>query len=252
MMKNLTLEKIMWHKYPLVVVVFLFSFLVLTCVDVDLNKPVKVDVEFYLEQNPLTISYLTFNKAIIAFDKVRFYGVRDVGNDVVFSSRPGFPFGTFTIPAMQNTSYITYFDIPQGVYNLMRWDIELMEIDDDIYDDEYVDSDDFGLIFEGTYTRLNGETILFFIAVDPALLSFETVNAIGNNSIVLDSKKDYTVTIELNPYLAMQGIARNFLEQAETDSEDDVEFLEISSDSNEELYSLVLFRLEKTFKAVIR
>lgn len=251
-MVNLTLEKIMRHRYPLIIVAFLFSFLVSACVDADLNKPVKVDVEFYLEQNPLTINYLTFNKAIIAFDKVRFYGVRDVGNDVVFSSRPGFPFGTFIIPEMQNTSYITYFDIPQGVYNLMRWDIELMEIDDDIYDDEYIDSDDFGLIFEGTYTRLSGETILLFIAVDPALLSFETVNAIGNNSIVLDSQMDYTVTIELNPYLAMQGIARNLLEQAETDFEDEVEFLEISSDENEDLYSLVLFRLEKTFKAVIR
>jgi hypothetical protein len=251
-MKSLTIEKIMWHKYPLVVVVFLFSFLASTCVDVDLNNPVKVDVEFYLEENPLTISYLTFNKAIIAFDKVRFYGVRDVGNDIVFSSRPGFPFGTFVIHAAQNTAYITYFDIPQGVYNLMRWDIELMEIDDDIYDDEYVDSDDFGLIFEGTYTRLNGQTVLLFIAVDPAALSFETVNAIGNNSIVLDSQMDYTVSLELNPYLAMQGISRSLLEQAETDSEDGVEFIEISSDENEDLYNLVLFRLEKTFKAVLR
>jgi len=241
----------MRYKYFLVCGIVLL-FLVSSCIDDDLNKPVRVDLEFLLEENPLTISYLNFTNAVVALDRVRFYGIREVGNDVLFTSRPGFSFGTFVIPAQQNTRYVTFFDVPQGVYNLIRWDAELTEINENVYDDEFVDSDDFGLIFEGTYTRLDGSSVLLFIAVDPAVLSFGTINAAGNNDISLESRKNYTVSFELNPYLAMQGISRNLLEQAETDSEDDIEFIEISSDENEDLYELVLFRLEKTFKAVIR
>ncbi len=238
-------------KYLLVTSIALL-FLVSSCIEDDLNKPVRVDLEFLLEDNPLTISYVNFTNAVVALDRVRFYGIRDVGNDVLFTSRPDFSFGTFVIPAQQNTRYVTYFEVPQGVYNMIRWDAELTEIDDAVYDDVFVDSDDFGLIFEGTYTRLDGSTVLLFIAVDPAVLSFGTLNAGGNNVVSLESTNNYTVSFELNPYLAMQGISRSLIEQAETDSEDDIEFIEISSDENEDLYELVLFRLEKTFKAVIR
>jgi hypothetical protein len=242
---------IMGYKYLLVTGLALL-FLMLSCIDDDLNKPVRIDLEFSFEENPLTIPYLTFTNAVISLERVRFYGIRDVGNDVFFSSNPGLSFGTFVIPAWQNTSFVTYFDLPQGVYNIIRWEAQLDEIDDDVYENEFVDSDDFGLIFEGTYTRLDGSTVLLFIAVDPATFSFETTDAFGNSLISFDSRNNYTVSFELNPYLAMQGISRNLIEQAETDSEDDIEYIEISSDENEDLYDLVLFRLEKTFKAVIR
>lgn len=241
----------MRYKYLLFTGIALL-FLVSSCIDDDLNKPVRVDLEFSFEENPLTISYLNFTNAVVALDMVRFYGIRDVGNDVLFTSKPGSSFGTFVIPAWQKTEYVTFFDVPQGVYSMIRWEAELMEIDDNVYDDKFVDSDDFGLILEGTYTRLDGSTVLLFIAVDPAVLYFETLNAAGRKIISLDSRNNYTVSFELNPYLAMQGISRSLIEQAETDSEDDIEFIEISSDANEDLYQLVLFRLEKTFKAVIR
>ncbi|MBW6497990.1 MAG: hypothetical protein K0B09_06365 [Bacteroidales bacterium] len=241
----------MRYKY-LIVSGIVLLFFISSCIEDDLNKPVRVDVEFLLEENPLTITYLDFTNAVVALDMVRFYGIRQVGNDVFFTSRPGFSFGTFVIPAHQNSRNVTYFDVPQGIYSMIRWDAELTEINENVYDDELVDSDDFGLIFEGTYTRLDGSSVLLFIAVDPSVLSFETLNAAGNNVISLESKNKYTVSFELNPYLAMQGISRSLLEQAETDSEDDIEFIEISSDENEELFELVLFRLEKTFKAVIR
>jgi hypothetical protein len=241
----------MGYKYLLVTGLALL-FLMSSCIDDDLNKPVRIDLEFSFEENPLTIPYLTFTNAVISLERVRFYGIRDVGNDVFFSSNPGLSFGTFVIPDWQNTSFVTYFDLPQGIYNIIRWEAQLDEIDDDVYDNEFVDSDDFGLIFEGTYTRLDGSTVLLFIAVDPATFSFETTDAFGNSLISFDSRNNYTVSFELNPYLAMQGISRNLIEQAETDSEDDIEYIEISSDENEDLYDLVLFRLEKTFKAVIR
>jgi hypothetical protein len=241
----------MGYKYLLVTGLALL-FLMSSCIDDDLNKPVRIDLEFSFEENPLTIPYLTFTNAVISLERVRFYGIRDVGNDVFFSSNPGLSFGTFVIPDWQNTSFVTYFDLPQGIYNIIRWEAQLDEIDDDVYDNEFVDSDDFGLIFEGTYTRLDGSTVLLFIAVDPATFSFETTDAFGNSLISFDSRNNYTVSFELNPYLALQGISRNLIEQAETDSEDDIEYIEISSDENEDLYDLVLFRLEKTFKAVIR
>ncbi len=244
--------------HPPILILFIsvqaFIFL-LSCEPDDLSKPVRVHFElcFSDSEDDAALSYLTFRKIIIDIEKIGFYGIRQEGNDVLFNTRPGDPFGMHILTPSQNSSYVTYFDLKQGVYQLMRWEMELGEIDEDVYPDDYIDSDDFGFIIEGSYTRLDGTIVLLFIAIEEEeIISVETVNKEGEVPIAIIIDNVYTVCLEINPYALMRGIPRSMLEQAETDEEDDIEFIEISEDENEELYNLVLFQLSKTLKAVVR
>jgi hypothetical protein len=234
--------------------------------------------------------------------QIKFYGVREEGSDIFFDSQPTVPFGIYAIGKNQAVTAIDAFDIPQGVYNQMRWEIQTREIDDDYYEeyfdeelDEYVDVDDFGIIIEGKYTRLDGSEILLFIAIDRTeMLLMETSDTGGNSQLSLLSGKNYNVQLEINPYVAIENIERYLLELAATNDDDDdddddgdddggdddggdddnsdddnsdddndddndgnnnikndIEYIEISSDENEDLYERILFRLKNTVRAII-
>ncbi len=224
-----------------------------SCEADDLSKPVRVHFEISWVEDDAPQLFLTFQKIIIDVEQISFNGIRQEGNDVLFNTRPGDSFGLHLLTPAQNSSYLTYFDLPQGIYQLMRWEIELGEIDDDVYPDDFIDSDDFGLIIEGTYTRLDGSTVLLFIAIEEEeIIRIESVNHEGEVPIPILVDNVYTVSLEVNPYAIMRGIPRSLLEHAEVDEEDDIEFIEISEDENEDLYNLVLFQLSKTLKTIVR
>ncbi len=223
------------------------------CEPDDLSKPVKVHLEFSYKEGVVPIDYLSFNKIIWSVENIDFYGIRKEGNDVLFHTRPGDSFGNHILTPAQNVSYITFFDLKQGIYQLMRWNVGLGEIDDEIYSDEFVDSDDFGLIIEGTYTRLDGTIVLLFIAIEEEeILTFEALIQDEETSLAIISDNTYTMSLEVNPHALMRGIPRSMLEEVETEEEDAVEFIEISEDENEKLYDLVLFQLTKTLKIIVR
>ena len=227
--------------------------------DDELSAPVNVNLHLEMGSNTPGISYVDFHNIAIAVRQIKFYGIREVGSDIFFNSQPNAPYGIYVIRKDQSPPLINAFDIPQGVYNQMRWEIQTREIDDDYYEDyfdeeldEYIDIDDFGIIIEGKYTRHNGSEILLFIAIDPEeILLMETYDSGGNNQLSLLAGKTYRVRLELNPYIAIQNIERSLLENAETDEENDVEYIEISSDENEDLYERILFRMKNTVKAII-
>ncbi len=227
--------------------------------DDELSTPVTVNLNLVMGTNLPGINHVEFYNTVIAVQQIKFYGIREEGSDIFFSSQPTVPFGIYAIKKNQPASKIDVFDIPQGVYNQMRWEIKTKEIDDDYYEDyfddkleEYIDVDDFGIVIEGKYKRLNGSEILLFIAIDPTeILLMETFNTGGNNQLSLISGKTYNLILEINPYIAIQNIERILLENADADEEDDIEYIEISSDENEDLYERILFRLKNTVKAII-
>jgi hypothetical protein len=239
------------HGYFLIIPLLFIQFT--SCEPDELTKPVRVHFEVRFIEDDTPLNYLYINRVIVQTDKISFHGIRQEGNDVLFNTRPGDSFGMHMLSPAQNSSYITYFDIQQGLYQLMRWEIELGEIDDEIYPDDFIDSDDFGLILEGTYTLQNGETVMLFIAIEnEEIIDFESVNFDGQTPIPILSENTYTISLEVNPLAIMNGIPRSLLEQAEIQDEDDIRFIEISEDENEDLYNLVLFQLSKTLKAVVK
>ncbi|MFW5663721.1 MAG: hypothetical protein ACOCYD_01635 [bacterium] len=235
---------------PVVVLVLLG---LISCEADDLSQPVRVHFELSYVQDTAPLEYLTFRQIAVDVEQISFLGIRQEGNDVLFNTRPGETFGMHILSPEQNSSYITYFDLPQGVYQQMRWDVELAEMDEDVFPDDYIDSDDFGFIIEGTYTRQDGTSMLLFIALEEEeLIRVESINQQGEMPIPILAENTYSVFLEINPHALMSGIPRSMLEQAEEDEEDDIEFIEISEDENEELYNLVLFQLSKTLRAVVR
>ncbi|TVQ85793.1 MAG: hypothetical protein EA393_13290 [Bacteroidetes bacterium] len=227
--------------------------------DDELSAPVNVNLYVVMGTNTPGINYVDFHNIAIAVQQIKFYGVRQEGSDIFFNSQPNAPYGIYAIRKDQSPPLINAFDIPQGVYNQMRWEIQTREIDDDYYEDyfdeeldEFIDVDDFGIIIEGKYTKLDGTQILLFIAIDPIeILLMETFDTGGNNQLSLLSGQSYNVRLEINPYVAIENIERSLLENAETDEEDDIYFIEISSDENEDLYERILFRLKNTVRAII-
>lgn len=227
-----------------------------SCESDDLSKPVRVHFEVSWVDDNAPQSFLSFQKIVLIVEQISFYGIRQEGNDVLFNTRPGDTFGLHQLTQAQNSSYLTYFDLPQGVYQLMRWELELGEMDEDeedLYPDDFIDIDDFGLVIEGTYTREDGSSVLLFIALEEEeLISVESVNPEGEVPVPIVIDNVYTVSLEVNPHAVMKGIPRSLLEEAEVEEEDDIEYIEISEDENEDLYNLVLFQLSKTLKAVVR
>jgi hypothetical protein len=238
---------------PVLMVCFLIIAGFSACEPDDLSKPVRVHFELKWLDEAAPLPFLTFQNIVVDVEKIGFNGIRQEGNDVLFNTRPGDSFGMHRLTPSQNLSYLTYFDLPQGVYQLMRWEIELGEIDDDVYPDDFIDSDDFGFIIEGKYTRLDGRTLPLFIAIEEEeIIRMESLNRTGGLPIPIRADNVYTVSLEVDPHAIMRGVPRSLLEQAEVDEEDDIEFIEISEDENEDLFNLVLFQLSKTLKAVVR
>lgn len=247
------IKKLQCFPFRWFCIIVLISIGLSSCEPDDLSKPVRVHFEISFVETHEAISYLTFDKIIMDIEKISFSGIRQEGNDVLFNTQPGESLGLHILTPQHNSAYITYFDLPQGIYRQMRWDLELGEIDEDIYPDDYIDSDDFGFIIEGSYTRLDGSTILLFIAIEEEeVIRVESVNEEGEVPVPVLTDNVYTVFLEIDPYDFMRNISRVMLEQAETDEEDDIEFIEISEDENEELYNLVLFQLTRKLRAVVR
>ena len=80
------------------------------------------------------MQYISFSQMIVSINNIGFYGVRQEGNDVVFNTRPGETFGTHALTRINNRSHVTHFDIQQGNYQNMRWDIKTMQIGSQYYD----------------------------------------------------------------------------------------------------------------------
>lgn len=219
----------------------------------ELTHPVKVNFSINIDQATNTQSYLTLSKSVFCVGTISFIGLRQQGGDVHFDTKPGVTHGTIIINVGQPEKYVTYFDLPQGVYNYMGWDLSLSEIDDDIFEDENIDSDDFGMVIIGSYTKINGEVLPIYFAISPEeKFSCETTNSDNTTPVSIVKDKTYNMLVEMNPAEAIEGISRDYFEQAIVENEeDDVRHILVSSESNISLYQLFLFRMEKTIKATM-
>lgn len=221
----------------------------------DENEPVRVNFEVKLEVGSPMPAHFTFTRIVGSIRSIRFVGTRQAGNDVVFNTRPGQTVGNFDLnPTLLNTP-ITWFDIPEGIYNSMRWEIQTQELETVFDFDDFISMDDeFGLLIEGTYTRLDATRIRLIIALhEDDLVKFESVNVQGQLPITLVTGTTYTAVLQINPFSILGAIPRTLLEQADLQGDDDDNyFLVISSDVNPELYNLLLLSLSRNLRAFIR
>lgn len=226
----------------------------------EFNEPVSIDLFFRQGNNTTDNNYLVFNKTTIAVSTINFFGARVQGSDIIFDAPPPNNFGIYELTRQNPDVLIASFDIPQGEYNQMRWETSTIEINEDYYEDffdeeleEYIDIDDYGVIFQGTYQNLQGTLIKIFIAIEPGdLLSFNTQGSQPEGQpVTVFGSSIYNTYLILNPYLATASISRSDLENAEIEDDDDLMYIEISPDENESIYERIVFRLISNLQSTI-
>jgi hypothetical protein len=222
-----------------------------SCIKDEFTRPVRVAFSVRIDEQYKSDDTLSFESGEIILKNIRFDGKREAGGDYSFSTESGKKFGpqVFYIES-GSPQTIADFDMPQGIYTSMRWRFELSNgLERLEYDD---DNDTPGLILKGSYINPEGETVSIRIEIDPYEL-FECISLTGTGKTSIDiiSGKEYNAKLCFDPYFAFRAISAKTLEDADYSDDESPPLLLISSDSNEELYEMILFRLQQSVKIVV-
>jgi|WetSurSiteA1Bulk_404760.scaffolds.fasta_scaffold00804_9 hypothetical protein len=218
----------------------------------ELTLPVGISLKIAISiDNSLNTEYLDFTNCQIGIQSVRFEGQREAGGDVFFESdfKQNFQTISFLQPIV-----ISDFDIPQGVYNYMKWDISMKCLDTDGLIDPRDESHPcIGIVFSGEYETLDGSVIPFILAIDePEKFTVIACDPDDNPTIVLSVNKRYEATVLFAPEKAFSSISRESFEEAEISVVNYNPKIVISSTENEDLYMILLYRIFQFAKVVIK
>jgi hypothetical protein len=248
--------KLMIH-YNISLLVISMVLLINGCIEKDeLTLPVKIDFKINVSENTSKDEYLIFTGGTIGVQKIQFEGKREAGGDVFFETDPEMNFSPVTFNTSSQPVIISDFDIPQGIFNYMKWDINLKrilidELTDE--DDDDIDSPYIGLVISGTYSYLSGYSLPFIIAIDDTeQFSVKSFDQEGNARIVLSVNKDYEAILLLDPAYAFHSISRKSLEEADVSDDSGTPVIVISSDENEDLYEDLLYRIAQSARVLVK
>jgi hypothetical protein len=221
-----------------------------SCIKEEFTRPVRVAFSVRIDEQYKSDDTLSFKSGEIILKNIRFDGKREAGGDYSFSTESGKKFGPqvfYTQTGSQQT--IADFVMPQGIYTSMRWRFELSNGLERL---DYDDNDTPGLILKGSYINPKGETINIRIEIDPyELFECLSITGTGKTSIDIISGQEYNAQLYFDPYFAFRAISAKTLEDADYSDDELAPLLLISSDSNEELYEMILFRLQQSVKIVV-
>jgi hypothetical protein len=227
-----------------------------SCINDEFTRPVRISLTPRINEQYKTNENLSFESGEIVLKEIQFEGKRETGGDYLFSTESGKIFGPGYFYPHPSNHELSYFDLPQGIYTLMKWRFELSEglirLENDDDDDE-IDSETPGLILHGNYINHNGEKIQIRIELDP-FESFEcqSQSETGDKKINIISGEIYNADLYFDPFYAFRAISDASLENADYSDDETAPVLLISSYSNEDLYEIILFRLQQSAKIVVR
>jgi len=228
------------------------------CQKDDLTLPVRVSLKIrYFSDN---IWDYDFTEGQISIKRIEFEGIREAGGNVFFETEPDINF-----PALefgQQPEIISDFDIPQGVYNHMRWDIYLKKIvTDELINDNVTDSLNAGLVIKGyfetwmydwDYYEITTDSIPFIFAVDDTeQFGVRSYDTYINSRIVLSENKDYEAILWLNLSYAFRSIGIVSFMEAVISGDSEHPVVIISSSKNKDLYMIILDRIFRNAKVII-
>lgn len=220
----------------------------------ELTLPVKVYLEIGLSQesSPVT-SYLDFTNGRIVVSILQFEGTREAGGNIYFETN--YKKSGQEIKFNRNPAIISEYDIPQGIYNYMKWDI-FMECPDDDYSDWIEPNLCDAFSISGSYIYLNGSVIplVFSYEIDWVGAGFvvKCENPDGASRIVLSVNKEYLAVVLFDPANAFSTISRKSLEEAEVSEADGSPAIVISAGKNKELYEILSYRIFQSAKTIVK
>ncbi len=211
-----------------------------SCKKKDDEWKIPTEVGFKMDINRSTSSggNLVFSGGTIILESFRVKGKRDQGADIEFRKE----WNTGLSMTFSSTGVISAidFDIPQGSYSKI-------EIEFDTFDD-------FGdncILVNGTFTNSVGAPIAVrFEYTKSEYFSIVAEDKAGGGQIVLDADIAATSEIVLDPIHWFQIISDNMMENADTVHIGGVPTIIISDDVNDNIFDLVLDRLDESTEAL--
>lgn len=200
------------------------------------------DVAFKMDINRTVSSNgkLEFTKGVITLASFNFEGKREQGDDVYFSK--SFSNGLNIVFDPNTTISELDFDIPQGTYNKIAISFET--------------SDDYGdesIIVEGTYIHTNGSLYpIKFEFNDSEYFSIIAKSVSGNSQIILNQNVASFAKIKLNPLHWFQVISTSMLDNADLVDINGVSTIVVSEDENENIYNLVVDRIDESSENIFQ
>jgi len=213
--------------------------------------PVSIKFEIAVKQSDegTDPGYFYFNWVHTLIKRIDFEGIRETGGDIYFSTDPDLnvPFLEFD----ETPVIISSFELPQGIYSPMRWDIYLKRMQ--ISGLTGTDLPNTGFLVYGGYEYQDGSTIDIFLCIDETeLFSFRTYNSELEPSIVLSENRMYNLTLLIDLYNAFLPISRESVERAETSTGTSGEpIIIIAANKNKYLYDNLLYRILRLAEASI-
>jgi hypothetical protein len=219
----------------------------------DLTLPVRINFKIGIETvNSAADNYLDFAECSIGIQRIDFEGNREAGVPVCFMTDPALDLHTLSFNHQPVT--ISKFDIPQGIYNSMQWDISMKCIDTEgLINDRGESYPCIGIIFKGNYTTLSGSVIPLIFAIDrPELFRVMSYAPNGDQMITLTVGREYEAVVYFAPDRAFSAISRNSLETAVTSEGVQSPEIVISSSMNQDLYQILLYRIFLSASVVVK
>jgi len=226
------------------------------CVKKDeLTRPTRIRLTIKIIKNDNALGeYFGISWGYLGVRRIQFEGKREAGEDILFETDPEanlLPF-EFEFESSANSTVISEFDIPQGIYNYMRWDLQLKSIQTS-WPLIVADSASTGLVISGYYEYLNERQIPFCLYIDDKeqfrLMSFTSDG--NSTSIVISESKVYEALLSLDLWYAFRSISRESFEKAEISN--DIHYLPIiaiSINKNKYLYDIILNRISQSARVI--
>jgi hypothetical protein len=254
------------NKIKLAIIILLL--LIAGCKEKDeLTRPVRIHFKIGISQDSsVVIDYLSITKCQIGIARIWIEGRREAGKDVFFQS----DFDSYAPPiTFLEPTEITNFDLPQGVYDYIKWDIMGRSIESDLteaffsvfwnkYDpwgEEVIPGTSFKSIWiSGSYRSLEGSVIPLIIAVSGTQsLNIVSNDPDGNSTIVLTENKEYEATLLFDLVDAFSSISRGSIENAEVSEYKGHPIIIISDNNiNTDLYENLMNRILISTRVIVK
>ena len=257
------------NRYKIKLVVIILILFMAGCTEKDdLTLPVRIQFKVgfsrYSKDHTWELleyeHYIEFTEGYIFIQKIQFEGIREAGGDVFFETDPEINLPTTEFGGLIDKALVTEFDIPQGIYNSMKWDIYLRKT----ATDELIGEDDTDLLYKGIvikgtiYQRWfreiwglgsdSSSTIqIIFVIDDTELISIRSYP-----DIAISNDRVHEAILRLDPNYAFDPISEESIKEAEISSDINGDpLLIISSSKNKNLYEMLLYRISQIARVLI-
>ncbi len=217
---------------------FLFSFLMFSCNKDELKKPTKVTFKMDINRNPSTQGHLIFTDGNILIEDFSINGERKEGEPISFKRT--FPQGLNINFDQNNNINDLIFDIPQGDYYSLIV----------TFSTKY-NNGNSNITVKGTYTNSSGITIpLLYEFKDEDNISIIGEDDEGNATIVINKDVPVNTFIQFDPVYWFATISNNLFDNAVLTDLNGTQTIVVNSTTNEQIYDIVVNRMEETTLAL--